>query len=84
VKVRDKRHIVCRNESEAENDRQDRERIVAALDMQLKKGDKGLIDNSAYRRYLRETRDTKDTLAFEIDAGKLAEEVSSFCAPMPR
>ena len=29
-----------------------RERIVAVLDTQLKKGDKALIGNSAYRRYL--------------------------------
>jgi hypothetical protein len=40
----------------------------------LKKGDKALIGNSAHRRYLRKTLDTTDTLAFEIDAGKLAEE----------
>jgi hypothetical protein len=74
VKIEGKRYIVCRNESEAENDRQERERIVAGLDAQLKKGDKALIGNSAYRRYLRKTRGTKDTPAFEIDAGKLAEE----------
>ena len=74
VKIDGKRYIVCRNESEAENDRQERKRIVAALDAQLKKGDKVLIGNSAYRRYLRKSRGTKDTSAFEIDAGKLAEE----------
>jgi hypothetical protein len=74
VKIEGKRYIVCRNESEAENDRQERERIVAGLDAQLKKGDKALIGNSAYRRYLRKSRGTKDTPAFEIDAGKLAEE----------
>jgi transposase len=74
VKIEGKRYIVCRNESEAEHDRQERKRIVAALDAQLKKGDKALIGNSAYRRYLRKTRGTKDTPAFEIDAGKLAEE----------
>jgi hypothetical protein len=32
-----------------------RERIVAVLDTQLKKGDKALIGNSAYRRYLRKS-----------------------------
>ena len=47
VMLEDKRYIVCRNEAEAENDRKDRERIVAALDAQLKKGDKALIGNSA-------------------------------------
>src|ERR1700730_16464238 len=62
------------NEAEAENDRKDRERIVAALDTQLKKGDKALIGNSAYRRYLRKTGERKNTPIFEIDLGKLAEE----------
>jgi len=80
VMIEGKRYIVCRNEAEAEKDRKDREAIVAALDAQLKKGDKALIGNSAYRRYLRKSAGTKDKTkgkddrAFEIDAGKLAEE----------
>jgi hypothetical protein len=74
VMLEDKRYIVCRNEAEAENDRKDRERIVVALDTQLKKGDKALIGNSAYRRYLRKTRESKNPPVFEIDLGKLAEE----------
>lgn len=53
VKVEGKRYIVYRNEAEADNDRKEREGIVAALDAQLKKGDKALIGNSAYRRCLR-------------------------------
>jgi len=73
VKVEGVRHIVCRNEEEAENDRKEREAIVAALDAQLKKGDKALIGNSAYRRYLRKTG-ARGASSFEIDAGKLAEE----------
>ncbi len=47
------------------------EAIVAALDAQLKKGDKALVGNSAYRRKI---GDGKDNRSFEIDAGKLAEE----------
>ena len=39
VKVEGVRYIVCRNEAEAAN-RKEREAIVAALDAQLKKGDK--------------------------------------------
>ena len=73
VKVGGVRYIVCRNEAEAANDRKDREAIVAALDAQLKKGDKALIGNSAYRRYLRNAV-AKGARSFEIDAGKLAEE----------
>jgi transposase len=74
IRIEDKRYIVCRNEEEAEKDRKDREAIVAALDAQLKKGDKALIGNSGYRRYLRKTRETRDQHTFEIDIGKLAEE----------
>ena len=73
VKVEGARYVVCRNEAEAENDRKDREAIVAALDAQLKKGDKALIGNSAYRRYLRKAG-ARAVPSFEIDAGKLAEE----------
>ncbi len=74
VQLDGKRYIVCRNEAEAEKDRSDREKIIAALDAQLKKGDKALIGNSAHRRFLRKSKGAKDAPAFEIDAGKLAEE----------
>src|SRR5271168_2782515 len=73
VEVEGVRYVVCRNEAEAENDRKDREAIVAALDAQLRKGDKALIGNSAYRRYLRKAG-ARGERSFEIDAGKLAEE----------
>jgi hypothetical protein len=74
VKIEGKHHIVCRNEAEAEKSRKDREAIVAALDAQLKKGDKALVGNSAYRRYLRKTPEMKHRSAFEIDPGKLTQE----------
>ena len=64
------RYIVCRNEVQAEKDREDRKAVIAGLDAQLKKGDKALVGNSAYRRYLKTTKAD----AFEIDAGKIAEE----------
>jgi hypothetical protein len=74
VKLEGRRYVVCRNEAEAEKDRAEREAILAGLAAQLKKGDKALIGNSAYRRFLRKTAATKGGPAFEIDAGKLAEE----------
>jgi transposase len=76
VKVDGARYVVCRNEAEAEKDRSDRQAIVEGLEKQLRKGDKALIGNSAYRRYLRRVRneDGPDGPAFAIDAGKLAEE----------
>jgi transposase len=74
VNFEGRRYIVCRNEAEAEKDRADRQAIIAGLEAQLRKGDKALIGNSAYRRFLRKTKATKDKPAFEIDPGKLAEE----------
>jgi hypothetical protein len=71
VKAEKRRYIVCRNEDEAEKDAAERHAIVAALDQQLRRGDKALIGNSAYRRYLRAPSDGR---AFEIDLGKLADE----------
>jgi transposase len=66
-----RRYIVCRNEAEAAKDAAERRAIIEALDRQLKRGDKALIGNSAYRRYLRSTSDRR---VFEIDPGKLADE----------
>ena len=65
------RYIVCRNEAEAEKDRADRLAIVDGLQRRLKQGEKALIANAGYRRYLRRSG---EGAAFEIDAGKLAEE----------
>ena len=73
-----RRYIVCRNEAEAEKDRADRQAIIAGLERQLRRGDKALIGNSAYRRYLRRVAAPgakgKPGPAVEIDAGKLADE----------
>jgi transposase len=76
VTVTGARYVVCRNEAEAEKDRADRQAIVEGLEKQLKKGDKALIGNSAYRRYLRRVRDDEGGSgpAFAIDPGKLADE----------
>ena len=71
VTAEGRRYVVCRNEAEAAKDAADRRAVVEALDRQLRRGDKALIGNSAYRRYLR--RKGKGG-AFEIDPGKLADE----------
>ena len=71
VTVGGARYVVCRNEAEAQKDRADRQAVVDGLQRRLADGEKALIGNSAYRRYLRRTGAGK---AFEIDAGKLAEE----------
>ncbi len=71
VEVDGARYVVCRNEAEAGKDRADRQAVVEGLQKRLASGEKALIGNSAYRRYLRRTGAGK---AFEIDAGKLADE----------
>jgi hypothetical protein len=70
VNIGEARYIVCRNEAEAAKDKHDRAAILEALDKQLKKGDKALVGNSAYAKFLRTTAKK----AFEIDPGKVADE----------
>ena len=63
------RYVVTLNEAEARKEKADRQAIIDGLQTQLKKGDKALVGNSAYRRYLKAAGKT-----FEIDMGKLADE----------
>jgi hypothetical protein len=72
VLVEGRCYVVCRNEAEANRDAADRKAVLDGLERQLAKGDKALIGNSAYRRYLKRT--APDSPAFAIDAGKLADE----------
>jgi transposase len=52
VHVEDRRYVVCLNEEQARKDRADRQAIVEALREQLKHGDKSLVGNKGYRKYL--------------------------------
>ncbi|MBV8676690.1 MAG: IS1634 family transposase, partial [Planctomycetaceae bacterium] len=70
VWVDDRRYIVCLNEDEARKDAADREAIVAALREQLRSGDKSLIGNKGYRRYL----SGSNSPHFQIDEAMIAEE----------
>jgi transposase len=65
-----RRYIVCRNRQEAEKDAANRASIVAALERQLAKGDKALIGNTGFRRYLK----TISEQHFAIDPDKIEEE----------
>jgi Transposase DDE domain len=53
VWVKERRYIVCLNEEERRKDAHDREAIVAQLSEQLRSGDKSLVGNKGYRRYLK-------------------------------
>ena len=46
-----RRYIVCRNREEMKKDAAARAAILAALERQLKKGDKSLVGNKGYRRF---------------------------------
>jgi Transposase DDE domain len=70
VMLAGRRYIVCRNHQEAAKDAADRVSILAALERQLAKGDKALIGNTGYRRYLKTISDEH----FAIDAAKVEEE----------
>src|SRR5450759_4618280 len=70
VSVDDRRYIVCLNEDEARKDAADREAIVAALREQLRSGDKSLVGNKGYRRYL----GGGGADHFRIDEAKVAED----------
>lgn len=66
------RHVVCRNEEQARKDQHDREAILGALEAALKRGDKSLIGNDGYRKYVAKT-DAK-TKSFVIDRAKAKAE----------
>jgi len=70
VNFKGRRYIICINEDQAKKDALDREVIIAALREKLKQGEKSLVGNKGYRKYLKNTG-----AAFEIDEDKIKEEV---------
>lgn len=64
------RYVVCLNEDEARKDAADREAIVTALREKLRSGDKSLIGNRGYRRFV--TMESESH--FQIDEAKIAAE----------
>jgi transposase len=69
VWVEARRYVVCLNEEEAAKDRHDRDAIVAALRKALKHGDKSLIGNRGYRRFVKASGKR-----FAIDEEKIRQE----------
>lgn len=70
VGIDERRYIVCLNEEQRRKDAADRQAIVAHLREQLKRGDKDLIGNQGYRKYLRATGGEH----FAIDEEKIQAE----------
>ena len=53
VWVGERRYVVCLNDEEKRKDAHDRESMVKSLQEALKQGDKSLVGNKGYRRYLK-------------------------------
>jgi hypothetical protein len=70
VRVGKRRYIVCRNLTEAKRDAEVRGAVLRSLQASLRRGDKALVGNSAYRRYLK----TPDEQHFEIDEERVADD----------
>lgn len=70
VKIGERRYIVCRNLAEARRDAEQRAAILDGLRAKLAQGDKALVGNSGFRRYLK----TVSARHFAIDAERVAED----------
>ena len=70
VEVEGRRYIVCLNEEEQRKDAHDRACILEALREQLRRGDKSLIGNKGYRRFLK----IEGGGHFAIDEKQVAQE----------
>ena len=70
VKIGDRRYIVCRNLTEARRDAEQRAAILDGLRAKLAQGDKALVGNSGFRRYLK----TVSAEHFAIDEARVAED----------
>jgi len=71
VWIEDRRYVVCHNEEEERKDKADRENIVSSLQEALKRGDKSLVGNKGYRKYIRAPEKGD---GFEIDEKKIKDE----------
>jgi Transposase DDE domain len=69
VTLGDRRYVVCRNLAEAEKDAAERAAIVANLRQALRRGDKALVGNAGYRRFLKAPDG-----GFAIDEKRVAED----------
>ena len=67
VKITGQRYILCRNEEEARKDAEARTELVAGLERKLKQGDKALVSNKGFRRFLK----TPKGDGFMIDRAKV-------------
>jgi hypothetical protein len=72
VFIDERRYIICHNPEQAKKDAEDREAIVVSLREKMKRGDRSLVGNKGYRKYLKSS-DTEEAV-FEIDEEKIDRE----------
>jgi transposase len=72
VMIDGRRYVICHNPEQAKKDALDREAIVESLRDTLKNGDKSLVGNKGYRKYVKSS--TEDGHVFEIDEEKIKDE----------
>jgi transposase len=69
VCVEGRRYVVCHNAEQEERDRALRTAVVDGLREQLRRGEKSLVGNKGYRKYLKSVGGV-----FEVDEAKVEEE----------
>jgi hypothetical protein len=67
ITVGGRRYVLCRNEEEADKDAEARAAILAALERKLAQGDKALVGNAGFRRFLGSPKGE----GFTIDPAKI-------------
>jgi hypothetical protein len=70
VVVAGRRYVLCRNAEQARKDAETRTALLAGLERKLTQGDKALVGNAGYRRFLAEPAGE----GFTIDAAKVEAE----------
>jgi Transposase DDE domain len=92
TRIAGRRYVICRNAEEAKKDAAARAELVAGLERKLAQGDKALVANKGFRRFLK----TPEGDGFIIDRAKSlpprkrgsrpmpGSMASSCCAPTPK
>ena len=70
VRVAGRRYVVCRNQEQAGKDAETRAALLAGLERKLAQGDKALVGNAGYRRFLAGAKGD----GFHIDPEKVAAD----------
>lgn len=73
VEVKGRRYVVCLNEEERRKDAHDREAILESLRKALKGGDKSLVGNKGFRRFLK----SRGAEPFAIDEDQVQPDALS-------